>query len=112
LEAGKKRLAGDTKREATSSEVTELRQENEQLKQVVKTALNHPEASPRELAWLITNTQDYFISESSVYRILKRCDLITSPAYIVMSASDHFQHPTRCVNELWKMDFTCFRVVG
>ena len=35
LEAGKKRLAGDTKREATSSEVTELRQENDQLKQVV-----------------------------------------------------------------------------
>ena len=47
--------------------------------QVVETALNHPEASPRELAWQITDTQDYFISESSVYRILKRCDLITSP---------------------------------
>ena len=40
LEAGKKRLAGDTKREATSSEVTELRQENEQLKQSV--ALTSP----------------------------------------------------------------------
>ena len=35
LEAGKARLTGDTKREATSSEVTGLRQENEQLKQVV-----------------------------------------------------------------------------
>jgi len=35
LEAGKRRLAGDTKREATSSEVTEWRQENEQLKQAV-----------------------------------------------------------------------------
>ena len=35
LEAGKSRLAGDTKREATSSEVSALRQENEQLKQVV-----------------------------------------------------------------------------
>ena len=35
LEAGKARLAGDTKREATSSEVGGLRQENEQLKQVV-----------------------------------------------------------------------------
>jgi transposase len=35
LEAGKARLTGDTKRQATSSEVTELRQENEQLKQVV-----------------------------------------------------------------------------
>jgi transposase len=35
LEAGKKRLLGDTAREASSSEVTELRRENEQLKQVV-----------------------------------------------------------------------------
>ena len=35
LEAGKKRLQGDTVREATSSEVVALRQENEQLKQLV-----------------------------------------------------------------------------
>lgn len=35
LEAGKKRLQGDTMREATSSEVVALRQENEQLKQLV-----------------------------------------------------------------------------
>ena len=35
LEAGKGRLAGDTKRQATSNEVQDLRQENEQLKQVV-----------------------------------------------------------------------------
>lgn len=35
LEAGKRRLKGDTKREATSGEVLELRGENTQLKQVV-----------------------------------------------------------------------------
>ena len=35
LEAGKKRLTGDTIREANSSEVKELRQENTDLKQVV-----------------------------------------------------------------------------
>lgn len=35
LEAGKARLQGDTKREATSSEVSSLRQENEDLKVVV-----------------------------------------------------------------------------
>jgi len=35
LEAGKARLTGDVKRQATSSEVSDLRQENEQLKQVV-----------------------------------------------------------------------------
>ena len=35
LEAGKRRLAGDTKREATSSEVGGLRKENLQLKELV-----------------------------------------------------------------------------
>ena len=35
LEAGKKRLAGDTTREATSDEVAELRKENQRLKEVV-----------------------------------------------------------------------------
>lgn len=35
LEAGKRRLLGDTKREATSDEVTDLRKENSQLKHVV-----------------------------------------------------------------------------
>ena len=35
LEAGKQRLRGDTIREAGSDEVTELRKENEQLKQLV-----------------------------------------------------------------------------
>ena len=35
LEAGKKRFQGDTVKEANSSEVTDLRQENDQLKQLV-----------------------------------------------------------------------------
>ena len=35
LEAGKKRLQGDTVREANSVEVTDLRSENDQLKQLV-----------------------------------------------------------------------------
>ena len=35
LEGGKKQLAGDTVREATSDEVTDLRSENRELKEVV-----------------------------------------------------------------------------
>jgi transposase len=35
LEAGKTRLTGDSQRQATSSEVEDIRRENEQLKQVV-----------------------------------------------------------------------------
>ena len=35
LEAGKQRLAGDIKREASSNEVTDLKQENNQLKHLL-----------------------------------------------------------------------------
>jgi putative transposase len=80
--------------------------------QVVQIALAHPDKSPRELAWHITDHEGYFISESSVYRILKAFDLITSPAFILLKASDKFEHPTKRVNELWQTDFTQFKVVG
>ena len=40
---------------------------------VLQIALEHPEKSPRELATYITDTQEVFISESSVYRILPDC---------------------------------------
>ena len=80
--------------------------------QCIDVALEHPELSPRELAWHITDKHEYFISESSVYRLLKQYDLITSPAYILMQASDKFHTPTRRVNEMWQTDFTYFRIVG
>jgi putative transposase len=80
--------------------------------QVVTTALESPEKSPRQLAWKLTDTQGYFISESSVYRVLKRYDLVTSPAYVVLSARDRFPHPTKQVHELWQTDFTYFKIVG
>ena len=79
---------------------------------VVDVALQQPELTPRELAWHLTDTHEYFISESSVYRILKAHDLVTSPQFVVMSAADAFQNPTRYVHELWQTDFTYFRVVG
>ena len=84
----------------------------EEREKVVETALEHPEKSPRELAWHITDTQEYYISESSVYRILKDRDLVTSPVYTVMSAADTFYEPTRAINELWQTDFTYLKVVG
>ena len=62
--------------------------------QCVEIALQYPERSPRELAWLITDEYKYFISESSVYRILKSHDLIISPAYILMQTGDSFKNST------------------
>jgi transposase InsO family protein len=79
--------------------------------QVVKLALEHPDQSSRQVAWLFTDEQGYFISESSVYRILKGFDLVESPAFRVITAKDKFQNPTRRVNELWQTDFTYFKIM-
>jgi putative transposase len=85
---------------------------DEVREQVVEIALGQPEQSPRELAWSITDHEGYFISESSVYRILKANDLVTSPAFRLVSASDRFENPTRRVNEMWQTDFTQLKVVS
>jgi ABC-type glutathione transport system ATPase component len=51
-------------------------------RKVVKLALQETELSPRELAVTFTDRESYFVSESSVYRVLKAHDLIASPAFI------------------------------
>ena len=159
MEAGKRRLAGDTARAATTDEVKALRREARDLKEVVaeqtldklgvprttfyrwydrylqrgeaalsdkaprptrvwnripddvrdkvvKLALDEPELSPRELAVMFTDTEQYFVSEASVYRMLKAHDMITSPAYIVVKAASEFKDKTTAINQLWQTDFT------
>lgn len=78
---------------------------------VVQLALEQSELSPRELACRYTDNERYFVSESTVYRILKAHDLITSPASVLLRASESFKHPTRRVHELWQTDFTHLQVV-
>ena len=79
---------------------------------IIELALDKPELSPRELSVSYTDDKAYFVSESTVYRLLKEQDLITSPAYILMEARDKFQHPTQRVNEMWQTDFTYFKIIG
>ena len=80
--------------------------------QVVDLALQYPDRSSRQIAWLFTDEKGYFISESSTYRILKGFDLVESPAFTVMSAAEKFQHPTTHIHELWQTDFTYFKIQG
>jgi putative transposase len=80
--------------------------------QVVDLALEEPELSPRELAVAFTDTKSYFVSESSVYRLLKALDLITSPAWLVIRAADEFKDKTTAPNQLWQTDFTYLKVIG
>ena len=71
---------------------------------IVDLALDVPELSPRELAVRFTDTEKYFVSEASVYRLLKSLDLITSPAFIVIKAADEFRDKTTAINQLWQTD--------
>ena len=79
---------------------------------IVKLALTETELSPRELAVTFTDTKKYFISEASVYRVLKAHDLITSPAFIVIKAASEFKDKTTAINQLWQTDFTYLKVLG
>jgi len=79
---------------------------------VVMMAFEQPELSPRELATRFTDTNSYYVSESSVYRLLKAHDLIGSPAFIVIKAADEFKDKTTAPNQLWQTDFTYLKVIG
>ena len=80
--------------------------------QIIELALEASELSPRELAVRFTETRGYFVSEASVYRLLKAHDLITSPAFIVMKAANTFKDKTTAPNEMWQTDFTYFKIIG
>jgi transposase InsO family protein len=80
--------------------------------QILDLALERPELSPRELAVTFTDTKAYFVSEASVYRLLKAHDLITSPAFIVMKAANEFKDKTTRPNEMWQTDFTYLKIIG
>jgi putative transposase len=79
---------------------------------IVQLAFKETELSPRELAVMFTDTEQYFVSESSVYRVLKAHDLITSPGFIVMKAASEFKDKTTAINQLWQTDFTYLKVIG
>ena len=80
--------------------------------QIIDMALEQSELSPRELAVRFTDEKRYFVSEATVYRLLKAHDLITSPAFVVIKAADEFRDKTTRPNEMWQTDFTYFKIIG
>lgn len=78
---------------------------------VVETALEYTEKSPREISCLFTDREGYYISESSVYRILKKRGLITSPAYDIVKVKDKYEYQPGRVNEQWQTDFTYMKII-
>ncbi|HWY12272.1 MAG TPA: IS3 family transposase [Bacteroidia bacterium] len=88
----------------------QIPEEEKQL--ILETALDYPERSSREIACLFTDIHKRFVSESSVYRILKDKGLITTPAFMMIKAADEYKDKTHRVNEMWQTDFTYFKIPG
>lgn len=85
---------------------------DKQRQLIVDIALEHTELSPRELAVKFTDEQELFVSESSVYRILKARGLITPASHTFIAAADEFDTKSRFANEMWQTDFTYFKIKG
>ena len=64
------------------------------------------------MAATFTDKESYFVSEASVYRVLKAHVLITSPAFIVIKAANEFKDKTTAINQLWQTDFTYIKIIG
>jgi putative transposase len=79
---------------------------------ILTRALEAPELSARELAVRFTDEEKYFVSEASVYRLLKAHDLITSPAFVLVKAAEAFTEQTTAPNQLWQTDFTYLKVIS
>jgi putative transposase len=79
---------------------------------LIEFALEHEALTSREQAVKYTDEKRYYVSESSVYRILKEADLITAPDYVVIKAAEEFKDKTTAINQMWQTDFTYFKIIG
>lgn len=79
---------------------------------VLETAKAHPELSPRLLSVRITDSSDFYVSESKVYSILKQRGLIAPKPLPEYPAKREWQHKTTHPNEIWQLDGTNLFIVG
>jgi putative transposase len=79
---------------------------------IVEYALEHPSLSPREVATRLIDQEGRFVSESTVYRILRDVGLVKPPETRGFPASEEYHTKTRGTNELWHTDASYFFVVG
>jgi transposase len=87
-----------------------LRPEEEQA--ILAAALREPDRSPREVAFWLCDHAGFAVSESSVYRVLKRHGLIREVKRLGFPAGPEYRVKTRRPNEQWQSDASYFFVMG
>jgi len=70
-----------------------------------------PELSSRELALRIVDTDGWYVSESTIFRALKREGLIKPAEIVGFKAGNEYHRKTKRANELWATDCSHIKVV-
>ena len=83
----------------------------EEEDKVLAVALESPELSSRQLATWITDNEGFSVSESTVYRILRKEGLVKRQEAQLTAAKEYHTKTTR-PHQMWATDASYFRVVG
>ena len=84
---------------------------SKEVDSVLSTARDMPELSPRQLAAWATDHMGFSVSESTVYRILRREGLVKRPETRLAAGKDRHRKTTG-PHQMWATDASYFRVVG
>jgi putative transposase len=76
----------------------------EEERNILEIATLHPDWSPREISCDISDNHGFTVSESSVYRILKRSGLVKTRERTTFPAGSEYRVKTKRVNEMWQTD--------
>ena len=79
---------------------------------ILAEALQQPDLSPRERAFYVSDHRGFAVSESTVYRILKRHSLIREVKLQGFPAGKEYRGKTTRINPQWQSDASYFFVVG
>ncbi len=80
--------------------------------EILRLAAEFPEKSSRELAVHLTDHGAFAVSESTVYRTLKRAGLVFPRPVKTFPASAEYRYKPKRVNEQWQTDASYFKAVS
>ena len=86
-----------------------LRRQEE--RSILEAAREMPELSSRQLAAWTTDNRSFAVSESTVYRILRREGLVKSPE-MQLKAGKEYHRKTTGPHQMWATDASYFKVMG